>query len=144
MILAAIALVAAQAPITDLAQEMKKLEGKWKVVKVEVGGKASPPEKFQDTFVVIKGNKFVMAKRGKEALGLDATFTIDPNKKPKTMDLTATSQKEGIPVLAIYALDVDELKVCMPLANPLGIRPNTFDTEDKEKPIMTFTCKRDK
>jgi uncharacterized protein (TIGR03067 family) len=41
------------------------------------------------------------------------TFTIDPTKKPKHIDITAKGLNNGMTVKAIYELNGDQLKICM-------------------------------
>lgn len=130
-------LVAADAK-EDVAKEMKKLEGKWKVVAVEARGMKVPEDKLKGAAVIIKGDKITMADPGKAAKEL--VFKIDPTKKPKHIDLTDPKEKDTAP--AIYSLDGDELKICVPLAMKDAKRPETFDTKDK--PQMAFTCRRAK
>jgi uncharacterized protein (TIGR03067 family) len=59
---------------------------------------------------------------------MKAKFTIDPSKKPKTIDYTVTEgQAKGAKVLGIYHLDGDTVKFC-------------FGAPDKERPT-DFTAK---
>jgi uncharacterized protein (TIGR03067 family) len=130
----------------DVAKETKKLEGTWKVTASEVGGMKLPEEKLKDSVLIIKDGKFVMAERGKEKEGKQLTFKIDPSTKPKHLDLTDPKEKDAKPVPCIYALDGDELKVCIPLVEKgkkdEAKRPEGFETKDK--PLMALTCKREK
>lgn len=122
----------------DVAKEMKKLEGKWKVVAVEARGMKVPEDKLKDAAVIIKGDKITMADPGKGSK--DLVFKIDPTKKPKHIDLTDPKEKDTAP--AIYSLEGDELRICVPLAMKDAKRPESFETKDK--PQMAFTCKRAK
>lgn len=145
MVAAAGLLLAADAK-EDAAKEMKKLEGTWKVVSAEAGGAKIPDDKLKDAFIVIKGDKLTMVDKGKDKDNKELTLKIDPSKKPKLLDLTDPKEKDGKPVPAIYALDGNELKICIPLVE-MGKkadakRPESFETKDKA--IMTFNCKREK
>jgi uncharacterized protein (TIGR03067 family) len=143
--------VAADAPSGDKTKaEMKKLEGTWKVVSLELAGKPLPPEKARLGLLIIKGDKLTLTERGKDAKGgKTMTFKIDPTKKPKTLDLRITRGEESVDWKCIYSLKADELKICMPLARKKGekgpanthVRPDSFETAGK--PLMLITAKRE-
>jgi uncharacterized protein (TIGR03067 family) len=127
-------------------KELKNLQGTWKVVSGETGGVKVPADKLKDAVLVIDGDKFIMTDRGKEKEGKTLTFKIDLSKRPKQLDLTDPKEKDAKPVPCIYALDGDELKLCIPLV-PLGKkedvqRPASFDTKDKL--LMLMVCQREK
>jgi uncharacterized protein (TIGR03067 family) len=83
-------------------KDKKALQGTW------TGSKGD--KKAQLTF---EGNKFTFEFDGKSASG---TFTIDPAKKPKQIDMTVTKgddetkKYEGKTSKGIYELDGDKLK----------------------------------
>ncbi len=106
-------------------KDKKALQGTW------TGSKGD--KKAQLTF---DGNKFMLELGGKSASG---TFTIDPAKDPKQIDLTVTKgddetkKFEGKTSKGIYELDGDKLKW---LASEPGAedRPEAFPKEgDKTK-----------
>src|SRR4051794_31137611 len=88
--------------------ELKKLEGTWEFVAGEAGGKEVPKGKGGPVKLTIKDGK--MTGFGPEIkLGTDAT------KKPKWLNLTFTRDGTETTINAIYELNGDELKICMPL-----------------------------
>ena len=106
-------------------KDKKAIQGTW------TGSKGD--KKAQLTF---EGNKFTFEFGGKSASG---TFTIDPAKKPKQIDVTVTKgddetkKYEGKTSKGIYELDGDKLKW---LASEPGAedRPEAFPKEaDKAK-----------
>lgn len=108
-------------------KDKKALQGTW------TGSKGD--KKAQLTF---DGNKFMLELGGKSASG---TFTIDPAKKPKQIDMTVikgddeTKKFEGKTSKGIYELDGDKLKW---LASEPGAddRPEAFPKEgDKTKAL---------
>jgi uncharacterized protein (TIGR03067 family) len=139
-IAAALVLVAA-----DAADEAKKLQGDWKVVAAEAGG-MKVDDKLKDAYLIVKGDKFIMADKGKGKENKELVFKIDPNKKPKQLDLTDPTRPNVPSIPCIYSLEGDQLKVCIPLVEKGKKtdlkRPESFDTKDK--PLMTFTAKRAK
>jgi uncharacterized protein (TIGR03067 family) len=120
----------------DARQELARLEGEWKIEKVEAGGISATPDQLKELkSVTFKGNTFTsLAGVAK----LEGTFKIDPTKNPKTMDLMFKSGQDKDAVYkAIYSLEGDELKMC---GAELGKdRPKNFDVKDKKNhTLMVF------
>jgi uncharacterized protein (TIGR03067 family) len=137
MVIPILALSLAAAPKDEtVKKELKRLQGTWKVIRFEAGGKdetAKGPKK-----IVIKGDEL-------QGLAPNVKFRIDPAKKPKTLDLIDKSDPKRIFPL-IYELKDDELKIVIPLV-PAGKgeapkRPDSFETKDK--PLALITAKREK
>jgi uncharacterized protein (TIGR03067 family) len=127
-----VCLLAADAAKDDaVQQELKKLQGTWKVVSFEVSGKdqtAQGPKQL-----VIKGDEF-------EGLAPNVRLRIDPAKKPKTIDLIDKNDAKKIFPL-IYELEGDDLKVVIPLVEAgkgeTPKRPEGFQTKDKALALIT-------
>ena len=94
-----------------LTEELKKLEGKWAQVSVEVDGKRSSDEDAPKVTLTITGNKWIESSVAVPDHGAFWTFKIDPAKKPKQIDLTDKLGDQGKPQTfpGIYALDGDKL-----------------------------------
>jgi uncharacterized protein (TIGR03067 family) len=110
-------------------QELAKLEGEWKVEKIEAGGISAMPDQLKELkSVTFKGNSFVSLAG---AAKVEGTVRIDPTKRPKTLDLMFKSGQDKDAVFkAIYSLDGDEFKLC---GSELGKdRPKDFDVKDKK------------
>src|SRR5262245_2174158 len=87
--------------------ELKKLEGVWQITSGEQDGK--PIDSIKRDKVTVNGDNFTVHHNGK--VEFTATIKLDPNKKPKAVDLTITSEKhQGKTVLGIYELNGDDLK----------------------------------
>jgi uncharacterized protein (TIGR03067 family) len=146
------ALLAADAPKAGTAEEeMKKLQGSWKVVSLEVEGKAIPEEEFKDVRVIFKGDKMFSTKGGKEG-GKPNRYKLDPSKTPKHIDIfhpatvrAAGKKKEEVVELTspeIYSLEGNKLKICGPreLSGPQGKampkRPTEFRATPKSKQAL--------
>src|SRR5262249_39057488 len=117
-------------------QELKLLQGTWRVVAVQIDGKSQPAEKSPKE-IVIAGNKL-------SGIGPEMTTTLDPTKKPKWVDLTFKKEDKDYAVRAIYEIVGDNLKLCIPLA-PVGKmfenkRPDSFDTVGKA--VALFKAER--
>jgi len=131
--------VAARADDKD---ELKKLEGVWDVVAMEAGGMAVPAGKGGPEKLTIKDGKMT-------GFGPEIKLSTDATKKPKWLSMTFTREGKDSTVNAIYELNGDELKICLPLAPKKGSgvafenkRPEGFDTKDKAE--MMIKAKRGK
>ena len=97
------------------------------MVSGEIDGQTLPEEyvkgakriaKDNETTVIIGGRVFMKAK-----------FTIDPTKKPKTIDYAMTAgPTKGKKQLGIYELAGDRIKFCF--AAPGKARPTDFSTKE--------------
>jgi uncharacterized protein (TIGR03067 family) len=136
-------------PAGDAAkEELKKLQGKWKILSAEMGGKEVGIAKLGLTHIEFKDEKMSLIPAGGKA-PRPFGIKLDPSKKPRHMDWTKLDEKDAKPLPAIYALDGDNLKLCFPLLPskdeklPIPImRPESFDT--KEKPYGLLIAKREK
>jgi uncharacterized protein (TIGR03067 family) len=122
-------------------EELKKLQGQWVLVFVEVNGEVYSEK---ETKLTVKGHDFTM-RVGSWSLG--ATFTLDPTKKPKRFDVRwgEDSQAKEDKTLGIYEFDGGKLKVCCTLAG--GDRPKEFSTKKGgrgEKTTLLMVFKRAK
>jgi uncharacterized protein (TIGR03067 family) len=105
--------IAADEKKDDAKDELKKFEGTWILVSSEKDGEKAPEEALKKAMpkAVSKGDTVTFISDGKEQG--QATFTVDPTKKPKTIDATMTSGPDkGKKSLGIYEFEGDTLKVC--------------------------------
>src|SRR5215470_16762897 len=83
---ATICLVCANAAQNDAAKkDQKSMQGVWKIASMEVDGKAVPADKVPAIKLTVKGNMMSHPGSGKIE---EATFKLDPSKKPKAIDIT--------------------------------------------------------
>src|SRR5262245_50477453 len=68
-------------------KEYQKLEGTWKYESFVLDGIKSHEDLFRGHQYVFRGKQFTRTDAGGQTKG---TFTIDPAKKPMTIDLTDT------------------------------------------------------
>lgn len=144
MVLVAAPLVAA-APVPkedEAKKDAEKLQGTWKVVSIEEGGRVVT-EKVSLT-VTFDKDTLVMSGDGRQAI--KGTFKLDPSKKPKAIDVTITQGKreqDGGKVLqGIYELDKDTLKWCTSDPGEKE-RPGEFSTKSGSKTVL-FKLEKDK
>ncbi len=125
LILTAALLAAADKPPDDVKKDLEKMQGTWVMTVLEIDGKLVPEEKLKDTTLVIKGDKYTTTVKGKSH---EATFTLDPAKKPKAIDMTMADGPNKDKVhRGIYELDGDTLRLCRG-QQPDRERPAEFGT----------------
>lgn len=130
--------VAAGKPAEEDAKGDKgKLQGTWQVVSLEEGGEKLPAEFSKHFTFTFKGDS--AHYRGDETTpgaNLEFSYQLDPEKKPKAVDLKLTKCPDkkaiGMIHLGIYALDGDDLKICFGNKE----RPTEFATKGKEKTTL--------
>jgi uncharacterized protein (TIGR03067 family) len=136
--LAAAWLVAAERA-DSVKEELKRLQGTWTPVSGSYSGKKlSAAAVQQEARLVIQGGRFTLQKPKDEAW--KGTVTVNPAKKPKTLDLKITEgEDKGETFEGIYELQGDTLKVCYNSVLGLGHRPTSFDSGgDKGWKLVVF------
>jgi uncharacterized protein (TIGR03067 family) len=122
---------------TPSAQDVKKLQGTWRVVKGESKGQAKPEDAIKDLKWVIKGNTITL--KGDEGKNFELRFKLDAAQKPKTIDLINPERKQT--VQGIYQLDGKTLKLCVGV--PGEKRPAAFVTGE-DLNVALFVLEREK
>lgn len=110
-------LTAAAVAQDDVAKEQKQLEGTWKAVSIESNGQPLDPKEVAFHRLEIKGNTLTIIIGDQGGLH---TYTLDPKKNPKTIDI---GKLKGI-----YELKGDTLELCYALEST-GKRPAEFGTK---------------
>jgi uncharacterized protein (TIGR03067 family) len=134
-------LVGAGAPAGEGKKDKAALQGVWKVVTIEERGRSKEDNEGHE--VVFKGDEFTL-KRGDKTI-VKAKVKLDPAKKPKQIDLEITEDRNGKHVgqtaEGIYALEKDQLKLCIVEPGSGGARPTEFATPGGTKQVVV-TLKR--
>jgi uncharacterized protein (TIGR03067 family) len=124
--LSVVAAIAAADDAKDdaIKKDQKRLEGTWRVVALEVSGnKAEKGDALKLTVVNGADGTWSLLSEGQEIS--KGTSTIDPTKKPKTIDFMATEgDGKGNQHLGIYELGEKARKLCF--AGPGKERPTEF------------------
>jgi uncharacterized protein (TIGR03067 family) len=139
----ALLLAAAPDPKDDAKKDQEALQGTWRPVSSEQGGKDQTDEAKDHTLTFEKDTFTV--KKGDE-VRVKGTFKLDPSKKPKAIDMTVTQgprdDDKGKELHGIYELDKDTLKWCT--SEPGGeARPKGFATKEGTKDLLV-TLKKEK
>lgn len=117
----------------DIKAEMKKLEGQWVRIAVDIEGvktEDGPKDADKAIRLIIRGDIYDGDR-----------FKIDPSKSPKHIDVITMEDGNETPMRGIYELKGDVLKLCFTypfegnLAN-LGKRPTTFTTKQGDDHVV--------
>ena len=120
--------------------EMAKLDGSWSMVSGEANGQAMPKDMVSDGKRVAKDGETSISFGGQ--IFFKAKFTVDPTKKPKTIDYVMTEGlTKGKIQFGIYELDGDTVKFCF--AAPGKDRPTEFAAKEGSQCTLSV-WKRDK
>jgi uncharacterized protein (TIGR03067 family) len=94
----------------DGKKDQDLIQGSWKVVKLEVQGKANKGP-FLGGKWVFKGKQITIFEGDKELA--KGTFVLDPDKKPKTIEMTGIDEQfQGKTLFGIYRIEQDTLTLC--------------------------------
>jgi uncharacterized protein (TIGR03067 family) len=119
-------------------KELKALQGTWKAVALEAGGKPLPKQAVPDFTFVIGADGKSMGKMAQSEYA--ATITVNPKKDPKTIDnLHDSGPQKGKKQYGVYKLEGDRLTVCITAPGRAeGDRPNDFTTKDTANVMFVF------
>jgi len=124
---------------TSSADDIQKLQGLWEVAGGEVNGSAIPESDIPSITLTITDKSYRVDREGNIDRG---SFSVDPSKQPKQMDIQPGSgQDSGNKLLAIYEIGEDSFKVCYAAAGE--DRPTSFTTEPDSR-RLTINYKRKK
>ena len=126
VLLTAIAAIASADDAKDEAikKDRRQIEGTWRVVALEVDGNKATVEDAKK-LTVVNGSDGTWSVRSEHKEVVKGTSTIDPTKKPKTLDFTVTDgEGKGNQHLGIYELGDKTRKLCF--APPGKERPPSF------------------
>jgi uncharacterized protein (TIGR03067 family) len=122
----------------EVRKELKALQGTWKVVALEAGGKPLPKDAIPDFTFIIGADGKSTGKMAKSEY--TATITVNPKKAPKTMDnVHESGAQKGKKQYGVYKLEGDKLTVCMtPPGREEGDRPKDFNTKGTSNVLFIF------
>jgi uncharacterized protein (TIGR03067 family) len=136
-------LLAAEGKKGDAKKDQEALQGTWRPVSTEQGGQ-DQTDQAKEYALVFDKDTFTV-KRGDEVV-IKGTFTVDPSKKPRAIDMKITEAKRdednGKDMHGIYELDKDSLRWCTSGPGVEG-RPKEFATKEGTRDLLV-TLKKDK
>ncbi len=126
-------MLVAEPPEERVRREEQKLAGTWRVIGAESGGVMVPPKEYRDLQLTFRDGKFV-AQKGEEK-PQEGTYSIEPLKDPKQMDIVRRSGDRKVRQQGIYTLNGDILRICASTEE----RPDGFHTRDKpDRTLLTL------
>ncbi len=115
-------------------KDMAGLQGEWTLVSGTADGQPMAEGMVKQMKRVCKGDE-VTVTMGTQVI-LKAKISVDPEKKPKTIDYDMTGGvNAGKKQLGIYELDGDSLKSCF--AAPGAERPADFTNKEGDRRTLT-------
>lgn len=126
-----------------IKKDRKQIEGIWRIVALQVDGNKSEPEDAKK-FTVVNGADGTWILRDGDKEIAKGTSTIDPTKKPKTIDFELTAgEGKGDRYHGIYELGGTARKLCFGPAG--GERPTEFSSKSGSQYIfVTFEREKSK
>ncbi len=116
------------------AEDLKRMQGDWVVVSMEVDGLKVPDDDAMALFRSVKGDRYTVSRYRR--LAGKGTIKLDATKKPRTIDaLPAGVTDKAKAVLGIYEFDGDKLKLCF--ARPGMARPTEFSAKEDSGNTLT-------
>jgi uncharacterized protein (TIGR03067 family) len=116
------------------AKDLKRMEGDWVVVSMQVDGMKIPDEDAMAFFRSVKGDQYTVS-RYRKVVG-KGTVKLDGTKKPRAIDaLPAGAAGEGKSLLGIYEFDGKKLNLCF--ARPGKARPTEFHSKEGSGHTLT-------
>jgi uncharacterized protein (TIGR03067 family) len=118
---------AAQDPASD---DLKRLQGTWRMTSVVIDGKKVHEDDLKHMTVIFRGDTYIVKNEGKEVE--KGTQKLDPTKTPRAIDAhVLEGADKGKDQLGIYELTGDTLKICF--AAPGQERPKEFSSHPGSK-----------
>jgi uncharacterized protein (TIGR03067 family) len=104
---------AAPVPEPDAARsDQDRMQGTWKAVSVESGGKKRPDQDTKNWTLTVSENRMT-ARDGDDLLD-ESTFTLDAGKTPRAIAITyVAGPDKGKKLTGIYLIEKDTLKICV-------------------------------
>ena len=129
LLIGLVAFVISQAWAEDFEatkKDLAQLQGEWSMVSGSADGQPMPDEMRKQMKRVCKGDETTTTMGGR--IFLKSKITLDPSKKPKTIDYQMTDGfTKGKTQLGIYEVDGDTFKSCF--GKPDGDRPTDFTSK---------------
>jgi uncharacterized protein (TIGR03067 family) len=106
-------------------KDLEQFQGTWQAIAMHSDGQTASKEELQLTHLVVEGNRFTLTGR---TFTVSGTFSIDPTKTPKGIDVVLESPNqergEAAKLLGIYELKGDKRNSCFALTETE--RPTKF------------------
>jgi uncharacterized protein (TIGR03067 family) len=115
------------------------LEGSWQAQTLEIDGRAMPPTAAQRVQFSFQGDKLRIKGNFSDDREDECAYKADPTQAPKQLDCAMQGEP---PILAIYDVAGDDLKMCLRHASSSDGRPTEFATKPGAGLILVVFKKR--
>ncbi|MGC4002489.1 MAG: TIGR03067 domain-containing protein [Pirellulales bacterium] len=129
----------ASIPTRAADDDKSPLQGVWVGQSLITDGTPAPEADAQRMRFTFQKETLLLRGNFKDDNEAECTYTIDPKQSPKQLDFTPP--KEKAPILCIYEISGDTLKLCIRHANNNGPRPKEF-VSTKDSPAVLVVLKR--
>lgn len=128
-------LVVARSPY-GLSEDAAKdsLLGVWVARSMESDGKQVPAEHVKRMRFTFAADKLLVRGNFSDGREEECAFRIDAKRSPKHLDFTPPKEKK--PVLAIYEVKGDDLRICLRHASSDAGRPTEFATKEGSRLVL--------
>ena len=117
-----------------IPKDLAQLQGEWSMVSGSADGFPIPDEMLPNSKRICEGDELTVTVGGQ--LVMKAKITIDPAKKPKTIDYQVfEGPTKGKTHLGIYEIEGDTMRSCF--AAPGEERPADFTSKPGERRTLT-------
>lgn len=105
------------------ADDKKSLQGLWQAKSINKDGKDVSQDATKSLQLVFKEDKLTIKGNSGKDSTQECAYKIDSTKSPKHLDIFLQTS----PILAIYELNNDELKICFKYTPPPSERPSSCE-----------------
>jgi uncharacterized protein (TIGR03067 family) len=123
------------------AEDLKRMQGDWVVVSMEVDGMKVPDDDAMAFFRTVKSDQYTVS-RYRKVTG-KGTIVLDAAQKPRAIDtLPAGAAGKAKSILGIYEFEGKKLKLCF--APPGMARPTEFRSKEGSGHTLTVWQREEK
>lgn len=128
-------LILALQPLSRAAGDAKDaLQGVWVAQSMEADGQAAPAETVKRMRFTFKGDKLFIKGNFEDGREEECACKIDAKQTPNHLDFRPPKEKK--PILGIYEVKENDLKVCLRHASSSAGRPTAFATKAGSKLVL--------
>jgi uncharacterized protein (TIGR03067 family) len=139
--LVAMSLVMLSDQASTASDDAKPLEGVWVGQSMEADGKAVPAEAAKRMRLTFNGDMLLFRGNFDNDREAECTYKLDVKPSPKHFEFTPPNEKK--PILGIFEVNGNELKICMRHARSDKGRPSEFATKEGSQLILLVLRKQE-